>query len=71
MYVCVSRLDQIFTDGFSRDYQLIKSDPKSCIYLACALMLRGKVDVSDIRRNIDRQVKNMLCTTKTSPMELL
>ena len=25
-------------------------------YLACALILRGKVDVSDIRRNIDRCV---------------
>ena len=25
-----------------------------CRYLACALILRGKVDVSDIRRNIDR-----------------
>ncbi|XP_065886602.1 tubulin epsilon chain-like [Dysidea avara] len=48
------RLDQIFSDAFSRDYQLIKADPKHSLYLACALILRGKVDVSDIRRNIDR-----------------
>ena len=48
------RLDQMFTDAFSRDHQLIKADPKSSLYLACALMLRGKVEISDIRRNIDR-----------------
>lgn len=48
------RLDQMFSDAFSRDYQLIKADPKHSLYLACALMVRGKVEVSDIRRNIER-----------------
>ena len=33
-----------------------------CRYLACALILRGKVDVSDIRRNIDRYI--IACTVK-------
>ncbi|KAI8834075.1 Tubulin/FtsZ family, GTPase domain-containing protein [Chytriomyces cf. hyalinus JEL632] len=48
------RLDQMFTDAFSKDCQLIKADPKSSTYLACALMVRGDVNVSDIRRNVDR-----------------
>ncbi|KAI8609279.1 tubulin epsilon chain [Chytriomyces sp. MP71] len=48
------RLDQMFTDAFSKDCQLIKADPKSSTYLACALMIRGQVEVSDIRRNVER-----------------
>ncbi|EDO46346.1 predicted protein [Nematostella vectensis] len=48
------RLDQMFTDAFSKDHQLIKADPKHNLYLACALILRGNVEVSDIRRNIER-----------------
>ncbi|XP_076456635.1 tubulin epsilon chain-like [Babylonia areolata] len=48
------RLDQMFTDAFSRDHQLIRADPKHSLYLACALMVRGAVHLSDIRRNIDR-----------------
>nr|WAQ15576.1 tubulin epsilon [Halisarca dujardinii] len=48
------KLDQMFSDAFSREYQLIHADPKSSLYLATALMLRGKVEISDIRRNIDR-----------------
>ena len=49
-----SRLDQMFSDAFSRDHQLIRADPKHSLYLACALMVRGSVELSDIRRNIDR-----------------
>ncbi|XP_070209255.1 tubulin epsilon chain-like [Littorina saxatilis] len=48
------RLDQMFSDAFSRDHQLIRADPKRSLYLACALMVRGGVELSDIRRNIDR-----------------
>ena len=48
------RLDQMFSDAFSPHHQLISADPKRGVYLACALMVRGKVDVSDIRRNIER-----------------
>ena len=50
------RLDQMFSDAFEASHQLVKSDPKRCIYLACALLLRGAVPVSDIRRNIERWV---------------
>ncbi|CAG5950521.1 unnamed protein product, partial [Menidia menidia] len=48
------RLDQMFSDAFSKDHQLIRADPKHSLYLACALMLRGNVQVSDLRRNIER-----------------
>jgi len=50
------RLDQMFTDAFSPDHQLIKADPKHSMYLACALMVRGNVQISDIRRNIERWI---------------
>ncbi|XP_014340997.1 tubulin epsilon chain isoform X2 [Latimeria chalumnae] len=48
------RLDQMFSDAFSRDHQLIRADPKRSLYLACALMVRGNVHISDLRRNIER-----------------
>ncbi|KAG9282267.1 tubulin epsilon chain [Astyanax mexicanus] len=48
------RLDQMFTDAFSKDHQLMRADPKHNLYLACALMLRGNVQLSDLRRNIER-----------------
>ncbi|XP_073711614.1 tubulin epsilon chain isoform X2 [Misgurnus anguillicaudatus] len=48
------RLDQMFSDAFSKEHQLIRADPKHNLYLACALMLRGNVQLSDLRRNIER-----------------
>ncbi|TPX60608.1 hypothetical protein PhCBS80983_g01712 [Powellomyces hirtus] len=48
------RLDQMFIDAFSRDCQLIRAEPKTSRYLACALIARGDVEVSDLRRNIER-----------------
>lgn len=48
------RLDQMFSDAFSKDHQLIQADPRHSLYLACALMVRGNVQVSDVRRNIER-----------------
>ncbi|XP_077157822.1 tubulin epsilon chain isoform X1 [Paroedura picta] len=48
------RLDQMFSDAFSKDHQLIRADPKHCLYLACALLVRGNVHISDLRRNIER-----------------
>nr|XP_057946105.1 tubulin epsilon chain-like [Doryrhamphus excisus] len=47
-------LDQMFADAFSKGHQLMKADPKQGLHLACALMLRGNVQVSDLRRNIER-----------------
>lgn len=54
--ILLSRLDQMFSDAFSKDHQLIRADPKHSLYLACALMVRGNVQVSDLRRNIERSV---------------
>ena len=54
VHVPPRRLDQMFTDAFSADYQLMRGDPRRGVYSACALMLRGKVEMSDVRRNIDR-----------------
>ncbi|KAJ8325102.1 hypothetical protein O5D80_006068 [Batrachochytrium dendrobatidis] len=51
------RLDQMFTDAFSQNCQLISADPRSSVYLASALIVRGAVEISDLRRNIDRMQK--------------
>ena len=59
MNLPVGRLDQMFTDAFSKDYQLIKANPKQNLYLACALIVRGRAEVSDIRRNIERLKPNL------------
>ncbi|XP_077363466.1 tubulin epsilon chain [Festucalex cinctus] len=48
------RLDKLFSDVFSKGHHLIKADPKRSLYLGCALMLRGNVHMSDLRRNIER-----------------
>lgn len=53
------RLDQMFSDAFASDHQMLKADPKHSLYLACALMVRGKAELSDIRRNIDRLKPNL------------
>ena len=47
-------LNQMFSDAFSPEYQLARVDPRVGTYLACGLMVRGNVLMSDIRRNIDR-----------------
>lgn len=48
------RLDQMFTDAFSKENQLLRVNPRQELYLACATIVRGKVEISDLRRNIDR-----------------
>jgi len=48
------RLDQMFTDAFSKENQLMRVNPRQELYLACATIVRGKVEISDLRRNIDR-----------------
>ena len=65
------RLDQMFTDAFSPDHQLIKADPKHSLYLACALMVRGNVEISDIRRNIERWVYKCVDNNKQLNLWLL
>ncbi len=48
------RLDQLFTDLFARETQLIDACPKASAYLAVAVLARGNIQLSDLRRNIDR-----------------
>ncbi|XP_033099898.1 tubulin epsilon chain-like [Anneissia japonica] len=50
----IRKLDQLFTDVFLREYQMIKADPRNSLYLSCALICRGKIELSDLRRNVDR-----------------
>ena len=54
------RLDQAFNDLFSKSHQLMVSDPQRSLYLACALLVRGKnVQLSDMRKNITRLSSNL------------
>lgn len=54
------RSDQIFSDVFLEEYQLIKTDNfNKGTYLACALIARGGLTVSDLMNNIEKQ-KNKL-----------
>ena len=50
----IRTVDQMFSDAFSPKTQLIRSDPRRSTYLACALLVRGKIQVSDVNRNIER-----------------
>ena len=50
----VRGIEQMFSDAFKRDQQLLQCDPKSNMYLACGLMVRGNCQVSDIRKNIEK-----------------
>jgi tubulin epsilon len=54
------KCDQIFADVFDRDHQLISIDNfNSGCYLACALIARGDLAVSDVMYNIEKQKKNL------------
>jgi tubulin epsilon len=48
------KLDQIFVDSFSRDHQLMSCDIKNSIFMADAMLFRGNVYLSDIRKNIEK-----------------
>lgn len=51
-------LDAIFSDVFSYSNQLCKVDLRKGTFLSCALLLRGNVHVSDVRRNVDKLSEN-------------
>ena len=54
------RMDQMFKDVLSRDYQLLKCDPIHHKYLSCGLILRGQqANISDINRNIAKMKGEM------------
>eukprot|EP00882_Tetradesmus_deserticola_P008036 GHRQ01008465.1.p1 GENE.GHRQ01008465.1~~GHRQ01008465.1.p1 ORF type:complete len:484 (+),score=208.82 GHRQ01008465.1:280-1731(+) len=47
-------VDQLFSDVFSREGQLLACDPRSHTCLATALMMRGRLSLNDAQRNIAR-----------------
>lgn len=47
-------IDQMFSDSFSKENSLVKADLRNNKFLACALMMRGNVEISDVRRNIEK-----------------
>ncbi|CAH8870589.1 unnamed protein product [Trichobilharzia szidati] len=54
------KLDQIFADAFTKDYQLMSTDPCRHVYMAAALLVRGAINATDIRRNIEK-LRSRLC----------
>lgn len=52
-------LDAIFSDVFSFQNQLCKADLRKGLFLSSALLVRGNVQISDVRRNIDKLSENM------------
>jgi tubulin epsilon len=55
---CSSKvLDQMFSDILTPSNQLLSLDPRNSVLLASALIVRGKVEISDLRRNIERYVQ--------------
>ena len=54
------KIDQIFSDVFDRNYQLISVDNLySGVYLASAIIARGNLSISDVNKNISKQKKNL------------
>ena len=47
-------VDSLFGDSLTRDTQLLSCDPRRSTCLAAALLLRGNVALSDVRRNAVR-----------------
>lgn len=52
-------MDQVFTDVFARESQLLKADPRNHTYIACAFLMRGNATISDINRNLARVKPNL------------
>eukprot|EP01050_Picozoa_sp_SAG11_P015801 SAG11_NODE_2089_length_3844_cov_3.009880_5_plen_255_part_00 len=48
------RLDAAFLEPFDRDHQMLQLDPRQHHYLACALLGRGAMSISDVNRAIAR-----------------
>jgi len=48
------RLQQMFSDAFRSDFQLCRADPVRSRYLGCGLLVRGRVEISDVTENMER-----------------
>ena len=47
------RITAMFNDAFTRGNQLIRGDPQSSVHLACGLLLRGDIALSDVQSNME------------------
>lgn len=47
-------VDSMFTEAFTKGRQLVRGDPRRCVHMACAVMARGDIVLSDVTRNVDR-----------------
>ena len=52
--LAIRKIDQVFSETFSKEFQLLKVQPRKHLYLACALLARGRISISDIRRNVEK-----------------
>ena len=52
--LAIRKVDQVFSETFSKEFQLLKVQPRKHLYLACALLARGRISISDICRNVDK-----------------
>jgi hypothetical protein len=59
MHHNVCMVAQVFTEVFSREHQLMKVDPRKATYLACCLLMRGKMSIADMNRNVTRLKPNL------------
>ena len=53
------RLDEMFTDAFSGQNALIGADPRHHVFTASGLIARGKIDITDMRRNVVRMTSSL------------
>ncbi|KAJ1507240.1 Tubulin epsilon chain [Coelomomyces lativittatus] len=53
------QIDTLFSEVFHRRSQLLLADPKADTYLACALISRGSLPITDLRRNITKLQKQL------------
>jgi len=53
------RLDEMFTDAFNGNNALIGADPRNHVFTATGLIARGKIDISDMRRNVARMTSQL------------
>lgn len=47
-------LETTFSQCFAREHQLLRADPRNGTYLACGMLFRGPVTISDVQRNVAR-----------------
>uniref|UniRef100_A0A061RE11 Tubulin epsilon n=1 Tax=Tetraselmis sp. GSL018 TaxID=582737 RepID=A0A061RE11_9CHLO len=47
-------LETSFSQCFSREHQLLRAEPRRSTYLACGMLFRGDVTMSDVQRNMAR-----------------